>query len=129
MEAVKTPPAYCHLMVLIGIASELEWKSLLKMKLILKLNSHFSRINNGLPFIQVPRAMTPGIIGDCDLHKIIYALDACLKLKRSYRSDSRRIFSKQPGERIKFCCAGIQVSRNSKKVHDHAPFMENLLQT
>ena len=40
MEAVKTPPAYCHLMVLIGVASELEWKSLLKMKLILKLDSH-----------------------------------------------------------------------------------------
>ncbi len=27
---------------------------------------------------------------------------------------------------MKFCCAGLQVSRNSKEVHDHAPFMKNL---
>ncbi len=52
-----------------------------------------SWINNALPFIRVPRAMAPGIIGECDLTKIIYALDACLKLKRSHRGDSRRIFS------------------------------------
>ena len=87
-----------------------------------------SRINNALPFIRVPRAMALGIIGDCDLQKIIYALDACLQLKRSYHGDSRRIFSDQPGKRINFCCAGIQVSRNSKKVHDQAPFMKNLSQ-
>ena len=72
--------------------------------------------------------MALGIIGNCDLTKIIYALDACVKLKKSYRGDKKRIFSDQQGEPIKFCCAGMQVSRNSKKVHDHAPFMENLSQ-
>ena len=51
-----------------------------------------SWINNALIFIRVPRAMALGIIGDCDLTKIIYALDACLNLKRSYRGDSRRNF-------------------------------------
>ena len=52
-----------------------------------------SRINDALPFIRVPRAMALVIIGDCDLHKIIYALDACLKLKKSYRCDKKIIFS------------------------------------
>jgi hypothetical protein len=39
MVVVKAPPTYCHLMVLIGVASELEWRSILKMKLTLKLDS------------------------------------------------------------------------------------------
>ncbi len=87
----------------------------------------YSWINNALPFIRLPQASALGIFGDCNLTKIIYALDACLKIKKSYRGDKKRI-SSDLGEHIKFCCAGIQVSRNSKEVHDHAPFMKNLSQ-
>ena len=85
----------------------------------------FSRVDNALPFIRLSRAIALGIIGNCSLTKIIDAIDAYLRIKKSYRGNKKRIFTDH-GKQIKFCCAGLQVSRNSKEVHDHAPFIENL---
>ena len=85
----------------------------------------FLWIDNALPFIRLPRAIALGIIGNCSLTKIIDAIDACLKIKKSYRNNKKKIFTDH-GKQTKLCCAGLQVSRNSKEVHDHAPFMENL---
>ena len=87
----------------------------------------FSRIDNSLPFIRMPRQQSLNIIGRNGMEKIMNALLACEKLRKHslVRSDRKRIFADY-GKPVMYTCAGVQVSRNSPRILDHAPFMEKL---
>jgi len=87
----------------------------------------FARVDNSLPFIRLPRSMSLNIIGKCGLRKIYNALDACEKLRKIslVRSDRKRVFSDY-GTLVRYTCAGVHVSRNSRYVADFCPYMDKL---
>ena len=87
----------------------------------------FQRVDNVLSFIRLPRAMSLNILSQVGHYSIIKALHACEKLKKTslVGSDRKRIFGDY-GTKVMYTCAGVQVSRNSKMVHEAAPYMEAL---
>ena len=86
----------------------------------------FRRIDGCLPFIRLPRNTSLSIIGQCGLVKIYSALQACENLRPPlHRSEKKRVFT-DFGKTPRYACVGSQVSRNSKMVHDHPSFMDQL---
>jgi len=87
----------------------------------------FQRVDNVLPFIRLPRAMSLNILSQVGHYSIIKALHACEKHKKAslVRSDRKRIFGDY-GTKVMYTCAGVQVSRRSKMVLEAAPYMEAL---
>ncbi len=88
---------------------------------------NFARVNNVLRFIQLPHSMLLSIVGNCGLRKIYNALEACKKLRKIslVRSDRKRVFGDY-GKPVKYTCAGVQVSPNSRDVVDFVPYMDKL---
>ena len=87
----------------------------------------FQRVENVLPFIRLPRALSLNIISKTGHHSIIKSLQALEKLKRIslVRSNRKRIFGDY-GTKVMYTCAGVQVSRRSRMVLESAPYMEKL---
>ncbi len=79
------------------------------------------------PFIRMPRSMSLGILDECGLLKITKSLSACEKLRRRAltRGDAKRVFTDY-GKVVHYACVGPQVSRNSKTVLNHPPYMDAL---
>ena len=67
------------------------------------------------------------IIKECDLIKIINSLSACENLRRQAlsRGDAKKVFTDY-GKVVRYACVGPQVSRNSKTVLNHPPYMDAL---
>ncbi len=112
MVVTKKPTPYSHLMVFIGNASVLGRRSTLKMKSILKSWTHIFKDWQCPSIFQLPQAIALGIIGNCSLTKTIDALDACLKIKKSYRGHKKRILTDH-GKQIKFCCGCWHVEEDA----------------
>ncbi len=74
----------------------------------------FQRVENVLPFIRLPRALSLKIILKTGHHSIIKSLQALEKHKRIslVRSDQKRIFGDY-GTKVMYTWAGVQVSRRS----------------
>ena len=79
------------------------------------------------PFIRMPRRMSLGILDECGLLKISKSLMACKNLRRRAlsRGDAKRVFTDY-GKVVRYACVGPQVSRNSKTVLNHPPYMDAL---
>jgi hypothetical protein len=82
----------------------------------------FQCVDNALPFIRLPRAMSLNILSQVGHYSFIKALHACEKLKKTslVRSDRKLIFGDY-GTKVMYTCAGVQVSRSSKMVLQAAP--------
>jgi hypothetical protein len=85
------------------------------------------RINNSLPFIQLPRISALSIIQSSGLKRIYNALEACEKMRKVslVHCKRKRIFTDY-GKCVMYTCVGNQVSRNSPQVLDQAPFMDKV---
>ena len=79
------------------------------------------------PFIRMPRRMSLSILDECGLLKISNSLTACENLRRRAlsRGDAKRVFTDY-GKVVRYACVGPQVSRNSKTVLEHPPYMDAL---
>ena len=79
------------------------------------------------PFIRMPRRMSLSILDECGLLKISKSLMACKNLRRRAlsRGDAKRVFTDY-GKVVRYACVGPQVSRNSKTVLNHPPYMDAL---
>ncbi len=71
----------------------------------------FQRVENVLPFIRLPRALSLNIISKTGHHSIIKSIQALEKLKRIslVRSNRKRIFGDY-GTKVMYTCAGVQVA-------------------
>jgi hypothetical protein len=87
----------------------------------------FQRLDNVLSFIRLPQAQSLNILSLTGHQAIIKALNAREKLKRTslVRSDCKHIFGDY-GTKVMYTCAGVQVSRRSRKVLEAAPYIEKL---
>ena len=87
----------------------------------------YPKIDGVNPFIRMPRRMSLNIIQACGLSKITNSLMVCENLRRTAlsRGDAKRVFSDY-GKHVTYACVGPQVSRNSKTVLSHPPYMETL---
>jgi hypothetical protein len=87
----------------------------------------FSRVDNALPFIRLPRQQSLELYCQMSKTEIVCALEECEKMKKTSvkRSDNKRIFGDY-GQPVMYTCVGVQVSRNSPEVLNCNAFMENL---
>ena len=75
----------------------------------------------------MPQKISLDILDKCGLLKITKSLTACENLRRRALSqgDAKRVFTDY-GKVVHYACVGPQVSRNSKTVLDHPPYMDGL---
>jgi hypothetical protein len=87
----------------------------------------YPMIDGVYPFIRMSRSMSLSIINDCGIDEITKSLIACENLRSTAlsRGDAKRVFTDY-GKCVRYACVGPQVSRNSKRVLSHPPYMDAL---